>query len=280
MLADQFDDAVGFRRDGQLGSELTLSATTPRAPRARPPNAAAPAANASRSALVLRPCMPARPQAEQRPRSFESAPSMARGPCLTRLCTGIHTLPVDSFDQSLRQQQSISRFAAPLLSPQPPRGAHAHGHHRQVPVRGSEPGAKAPDIDIGISTDDRKQISESLMQALADAFTLYLKTHNFHWNITGKMFNSLHLMFETQYNEQWMALDEIAERIRALGYNVPASYEDFQRLTSIKPDTKVAHTDWREMVRQLVLGNEAVERSQRKAWKSPTRPATTRPSTC
>jgi starvation-inducible DNA-binding protein len=88
-------------------------------------------------------------------------------------------------------------------------------------------GANAPDIDIGISTDDRKAISESLMQVLADAFTLYLKTHNFHWNITGKMFNSLHLMFEGQYNEQWIALDEIAERIRALGYNVPASYKDF-----------------------------------------------------
>ena len=115
-------------------------------------------------------------------------------------------------------------------------------------------GAKAPDIDIGISPEDRKTVSENLMSVLADAFTLYLKTHNFHWNITGPMFNSLHVMFETQYNEQWLALDEIAERIRALGYNVPASYEDFQRLTSIKPGTKVEHTDWREMVRQLVAG--------------------------
>ena len=126
-------------------------------------------------------------------------------------------------------------------------------------------GAKAPDIDIGISPDDRKHISEKLMKVLADAFTLYLKTHNFHFNITGEMFNSLHAMFEVQYNEQWMAFDEIAERIRALGYNVPASYEDFQRLTSIKPGTKVDHTDWREMVRQLTLGNEAVSRTARKA---------------
>ena len=78
------------------------------------------------------------------------------------------------------------------------------------------------------------------------------------------MFNSLHDMFETQYNEQWMALDEIAERIRALGFNVPASYADFQRLSSIKPGTKVEHTDWREMVRQLVVGNEAVARTARK----------------
>ncbi|BCT94765.1 DNA starvation/stationary phase protection protein [Lysobacter helvus] len=126
-------------------------------------------------------------------------------------------------------------------------------------------GANAPDIDIGINADDRKAISESLMQVLADAFTLYLKTHNFHWNITGKMFNSLHLMFETQYNEQWIALDEIAERIRALGYNVPASYKDFQRLSTIKDDTTVEHTDWREMVRQLTLGNEAVSRTARKS---------------
>jgi starvation-inducible DNA-binding protein len=126
-------------------------------------------------------------------------------------------------------------------------------------------GAKAPDIDIGISPEDRRKISESLMTVLADAFTLYLKTHNFHWNITGKMFNSLHLMFETQYNEQWLALDEIAERIRALGYNVPASYADFQRLSSIKDDTKVEHTDWREMVRQLTVGNEAVSRTAREA---------------
>jgi len=126
-------------------------------------------------------------------------------------------------------------------------------------------GSNAPDIDIGISADDRKKISESLMVSLADAFTLYLKTHNFHFNITGEMFNSLHTMFETQYNEQWMAFDEIAERIRALGYNVPASYEDFQRLTSIKPGTKVEHTDWREMVRQLTVGNEAVCRTMRKS---------------
>ena len=126
-------------------------------------------------------------------------------------------------------------------------------------------GAKAPDIDIGISPEDRKKISESLMTVLADAFTLYLKTHNFHWNITGKMFNSLHLMFEAQYNEQWLALDEIAERIRALGYNVPASYADFQRLSSIKDDAKVEHTDWREMVRQLTVGNEAVSRTARDA---------------
>ena len=126
-------------------------------------------------------------------------------------------------------------------------------------------GAKAPDIDIGIKTDDRKKISESLMVVLADAFTLYLKTHNFHWNITGPMFNSLHVMFETQYNEQWLALDEIAERIRALGFNAPGSYAEFTRLSSIQEEPGLGETaDWREMVRQLTVGNEAVCRTARK----------------
>ena len=125
-------------------------------------------------------------------------------------------------------------------------------------------GAKAPDIDIGISPDDRKKISENLMKVLADAFTLYLKTHNFHWNITGPMFNSLHVMFETQYNEQWVALDEIAERIRALGFNAPGSYAEFTRLSSIQEEPGLGDTaDWREMVRQLTLGNEAVCRTAR-----------------
>jgi len=126
-------------------------------------------------------------------------------------------------------------------------------------------GNGSPAIDIGISAGDRKKIAEGLSRFLSDSFTLYLKTHNFHWNITGPMFNSLHVMFETQYNEQWVALDEIAERIRALGYNVPASYGEFQKLSSVQDDVKVEHTDWREMVRQLTLGNEAVSRTARKA---------------
>jgi hypothetical protein len=95
--------------------------------------------------------------------------------------------------------------------------------------------AGAPPIDIGIDKGDRQKISDSLSKVLADAFTLYLKTHNFHWNVTGSMFNSLHLMFEAQYNEQWLALDEIAERIRALGAAAPASYAAYQKLTSIDP---------------------------------------------
>jgi len=91
-------------------------------------------------------------------------------------------------------------------------------------------------IDIGIANADRKEIAEGLAHYLSDAFTLYLKTHNFHWNVTGPMFNSLHVMFEGQYTEQWTALDEVAERIRALGYNAPGSYAEFIRLTSIREE--------------------------------------------
>jgi len=122
----------------------------------------------------------------------------------------------------------------------------------------------APDIDIGIAGGDRKQIAEGLSRFLADAYTLYLKTHNFHWNVTGPMFNALHVMFEGQYTEQWTALDEIAERIRALGFNAPGSYAEFTLLSSIPEEPGLGDTaDWREMVRQLTVGNEAVCRTAR-----------------
>ena len=122
----------------------------------------------------------------------------------------------------------------------------------------------APGINIGLSNSDRGKISEGLAHFLSDAFTLYLKTHNFHWNVTGPMFNALHTMFEAQYTEQWHALDEIAERIRALGFNAPGSYAEFTRLSSIAEEPGLADTaDWREMVRQLVIGNEAVCRTAR-----------------
>lgn len=131
------------------------------------------------------------------------------------------------------------------------------------------PAGNAPAIDIGISGSDRKKIAEGLAQFLSDSFTLYLKTHNFHWNVTGPMFNSLHVMFEGQYNEQWTALDETAERIRALGYNAPGSYAEFIRLSSIPEEPGLADTaDWHEMVRQLVVGNEAVSRTARKVLKT------------
>ena len=126
--------------------------------------------------------------------------------------------------------------------------------------------ASAPSIDIGIEGTDRKKIADGLSHYMADAFTLYLKTHNFHWNVTGAMFNSLHTMFETQYTEQWGALDEVAERIRALGYNAPGSYQEYLALTSIPEEPGLSDSaDWREMVRQLVSGNEAACRTARKA---------------
>lgn len=129
----------------------------------------------------------------------------------------------------------------------------------------SKPAAAAgPGIDIGINTADRKKIADGLSHYLADAYTLYLKTHNFHWNVTGPMFNTLHVMFEAQYNEQWTALDDIAERIRALGFHAPGTYAEFVNLSSIPdgpgPDDS---SDWRAMVEQLVVGNEAVCRTAR-----------------
>ncbi|MBB5207054.1 starvation-inducible DNA-binding protein [Chiayiivirga flava] len=124
-------------------------------------------------------------------------------------------------------------------------------------------------IDIGIDDKKRKKIADGLSHFLADSYTLYLKTHNFHWNITGPMFNSLHVMFETQYTEQWTALDDIAERIRALGHNAPGSYAEFVKLSSIKEETGLTNVpEWREMVAQLVSGNEAVCRTARKVLKT------------
>ena len=122
----------------------------------------------------------------------------------------------------------------------------------------------APAIDIGIDAKERAKIADGLSHFLADSYTLYLKTHNFHWNVTGSMFNALHTMFEAQYTEQWTALDDIAERIRALGFNAPGSYTEFAKLTSLKEEPGLTNTaDWREMVRQLVAGNEAVCRTAR-----------------
>ena len=124
-------------------------------------------------------------------------------------------------------------------------------------------------VNIGIPDAKRKKIADGLSRFLADSYTLYLKTHNFHWNVTGPMFNALHVMFEGQYTEQWNALDEIAERIRALGYNAPGSYAEFIELSSIKEEPGLEKApDWREMVRQLVVGNEAVCRTARKALKT------------
>jgi starvation-inducible DNA-binding protein len=116
-------------------------------------------------------------------------------------------------------------------------------------------------IDIGISEKDRKDIAEGLSKLLADTYTLYLKTHNFHWNVTGPMFQTLHLMFETQYNELALAVDLIAERIRALGFPAPGTYKEFAKLSSIAEADGVPTAD--EMIRQLVAGQEAVVRTAR-----------------
>ena len=122
----------------------------------------------------------------------------------------------------------------------------------------------ATGIDIGIKAADRARVADGLSRFLADSYTLYLKTHNFHWNVTGPMFNSLHLMFMDQYNEQWTALDQIAERIRALGFNAPGSYAEFAKLSSINEQAGADAPEWKDMVRQLVEGNEAVCRTARK----------------
>jgi starvation-inducible DNA-binding protein len=119
-------------------------------------------------------------------------------------------------------------------------------------------------IDIGIPDKTRKQIADGLSRLLADTYTLYLKTHNFHWNVTGPMFNTLHLMFETQYNELALAVDLIAERIRALGHPAPGSYSAYAKLSSIPEAEGVP--DASEMIRQLVQGQEAVARTARSVF--------------
>jgi starvation-inducible DNA-binding protein len=119
-------------------------------------------------------------------------------------------------------------------------------------------------IDIGISDKDRKQIAEGLSRVLADTYTLYLKTHNFHWNVTGPMFNTLHLMFETQYTELATAVDLIAERIRALGHPAPGSYKAFGKLSSIEEADGVPAAE--EMLKQLVEGHEQVAKTARKVF--------------
>lgn len=120
-------------------------------------------------------------------------------------------------------------------------------------------------INIGINDQDRANIAEGLSRLLADTYTLYLTTHNFHWNVTGPMFNTLHIMFMTQYTELWNAIDPIAERIRALGHAAPGSYKDFQRLGSLNdaPTTPPRAT---EMIKLLVEGHESVARTARNVF--------------
>ena len=116
-------------------------------------------------------------------------------------------------------------------------------------------------INIGIPENQRTQIASHLKHLLADTYTLYLKTHNYHWNVTGPMFQTLHLMFEQQYNELWTAVDLIAERIRSIGDFAPGSYKAFADLTSIEEEQGVPAAE--EMIRDLVAGHEAVIRTAR-----------------
>lgn len=117
------------------------------------------------------------------------------------------------------------------------------------------------DIDIGINADNRKQIADGLSHLLAETYTLYLKTHNYHWNVTGPMFNTLHLMFETQYTELALAVDEIAERIRALGHPAPASYAAYSTLSTITEEDH--HPDAETMIRRLVDAQQTVVKTAR-----------------
>jgi len=120
---------------------------------------------------------------------------------------------------------------------------------------------KTPSIDIGIDDKDRAKIADGLSRLLADSYTLYLMTHNFHWNVTGPMFNTLHLMFMGQYTEQWNALDLIAERIRALGHPAPGTYKEFVKRASIKEVEGVPKAT--DMIRHLVSAQEATARTAR-----------------
>lgn len=121
-------------------------------------------------------------------------------------------------------------------------------------------------IDIGIETNKRQEVSNGLSRVLADSYTLYLKTHNFHWNVTGPMFQTLHLMFETQYNELWLAVDLVAERIRALGFPAPGTYKQFQALSVIKEEEGIPRAQ--DMIRKLMEGHESVARTSREVFKA------------
>ena len=121
------------------------------------------------------------------------------------------------------------------------------------------------DINIGIDSKNREQLANGLSKVLADTYTLYLKTHNFHWNVTGPMFQTLHLMFEQQYNELWLAADALAERVRTLGFPAPGTYRQFVALASIKEDDGIPKAE--DMIRRLVEGHETVTRTARTVFR-------------
>ena len=129
-------------------------------------------------------------------------------------------------------------------------------------MKAKQPGPSM--IDTGISAKNREKIATGLSKLLADNYTLYLKTHNFHWNVTGPMFNTLHLMFEAQYNELWLANDLIAERIRSLGFPAPGTYAEYVKLASIKETPGQPRAE--AMIKLLMEGNEAVVRTARSVF--------------
>ena len=120
-------------------------------------------------------------------------------------------------------------------------------------------------IDIGIEAKEREELAGGLSRVLADTYTLYLKTHNFHWNVTGPMFQTLHLMFEAQYNELALAVDLVAERIRALGFMAPGTYRQFVQLATIKEEEGIPKAQ--DMIRLLVEGHETVARTARQVFR-------------
>ena len=119
----------------------------------------------------------------------------------------------------------------------------------------------AKEMDTGISSRDRGAIAQGLSRLLADTYLLYLKTHNFHWNVEGPMFQTLHVMFMDQYTEQWNAIDPIAERIRALGHYAPGTYKQYVKLATVKETDGVPKAE--KMVAELIAGQEAVARTAR-----------------
>lgn len=121
------------------------------------------------------------------------------------------------------------------------------------------------DINIGLSETDRKNSADALSKLLANTYTLYLKTHAFHWNVEGPHFQALHQLFMDQYTEMWTAVDELAERIRALGHFAPGSYSQFDALSSIKEETGVP--GWQDMVKELAKGHEAVAKTAREVLR-------------
>jgi starvation-inducible DNA-binding protein len=170
---------------------------------------------------------------------------------------------------SARRQNPTTGFAdrAPGRNLDFPRGASAAG--RSTMAKKNKGGG--PAVEMSLSAKDRAAIAAGLSKLLADTYTLYLKTHNFHWNVTGPMFNTLHLMFEAQYNELALAVDLVAERIRALGHPAPGSYAQYAKLSSIPEETKVPKAE--EMIRQLVEAQEAVVKTARSVFPAAERAA-------